>query len=193
MDSNLSTLMKAAEAGDLSAAEALFPMLYSELHRLARREIARNMRVTISATTLLHETYLDLARRDGPEFAGRDQFMRYAARVMRGLIIDHLRSRHAKKRGREFEFLSFDSPVVEKAVGGDRELIQLSEALDELATVDRVLAETVDLKFFCGFTFPEIASIQGVSERTAQRNWNKARIYLHRTIRPVDLLKAVEL
>ena len=183
MEMKLTELIHAAESGDPAASETLFPVLYSELHRLARRELSRSMNVTISATTLLHETYLDLARRDGPDFAGREQFMKYASRVMRGLIIDHLRSRHAQKRGRQFEFLPYDSPLAEKAGQEGRELDHLSDALDELAAADRILAETVDLKFFCGFTFPEIANIQGISERTAQRNWNKARIYLHRTIR----------
>ena len=183
MDGTLSELMQAAESGDPAAAQTLFPLLYSELHRLARRELSRNATVTISATTLLHETYLDLVERNGPDFAGRHQFLKYASRVMRGLIIDHLRSRHAQKRGSQFEFLSYDSPSAQNVGHEGRDLDHLNDALDELAAADHILAETVDLKFFCGFTFPEIASIQGVSARTAQRNWNKARIYLHRTIR----------
>ena len=175
--------MEAAERGDRSAAEALFAALYSELHRLARRELARQgAPVSLGATTLLHEAYLDMAARDGPSFPDHARFMGYAARVMRGVIIDHARSRHALKRGGQFEITSIDTEV-----GRQRhrrpELTRISEALDELAHVDAELAEVVDLKFFCGFSFAEIAAMREVSERTVQRQWEKARIYLHRSIR----------
>ena len=109
--------------------------------------------------------------------------MGYAARVMRGLIIDHARNRHAQKRGGQFEITAFDTDVVENTAN-PRELTQISEALDELVKIDPSLSEVVDLKFFCGFSFGEIATMRGVSERTVQREWEKARIYLHRSIRP---------
>jgi RNA polymerase sigma factor (TIGR02999 family) len=180
----ISSLMVAAERGDRPAAEALFTALYSELHRLAKRELARpGVPVSLSATTLLHEAYLDMAARDGTSFPDRARFMGYAARVMRGLVIDHARERHAQKRGGLFELTSLDTEGMENAVD-HRELVQISEALDELVKVEPALAEVVDLKFFCGFSFAEIATMRGVSERTAQRNWEKARIYLHRKIRP---------
>jgi RNA polymerase sigma factor (TIGR02999 family) len=101
---------------------------------------------------------------------------------MRGLIIDHARNRRAIKRGGHFEITSADCEIADNvpAVG---ELTQISEALDELAKVDPSLAELVDLKFFCGFSFSEIAAMRNVSERTVQRKWEKARIYLHRKIR----------
>jgi RNA polymerase sigma factor (TIGR02999 family) len=182
--SAISSLMVAAERGDRPAAEALFAALYSELHRLAERELARpGVPVSLSATTLLHEAYLDMAARDGTSFPDRARFMGYAARVMRGLVIDHARERHAQKRGGLFELTSLDTEAMENAVD-HRELVQISEALDELVKVEPALAEVVDLRFFCGFSFAEIASMRGVSERTAQRNWEKARIYLHRKIRP---------
>ena len=177
----LTTLIRAADAGDSSVAEPLFQTLYAELHKLAKRELLRRAVVSISATTLLHETYLDLAERNGPEFTGREKFMKYASRVMRGLIIDHIRSRHAQKRGGHFEITSFDTQIPDPGIE-DRELIRVSEALDELATVDPALAETVDLKFFCGFMFAEFAAMHGISERSVQRNWSKARVYLHRSI-----------
>lgn len=187
MGSAISSLMVAAERGDRPAAEALFAALYSELHRLAKRELARpGVPVSLSATTLLHEAYLDMAARDGTSFPDRARFMGYAARVMRGLVIDHARERHAQKRGGLFELTSLDTEGIDNAVD-HRELVQIGEALDELVKVEPALAEVVDLKFFCGFSFAEIASMRGVSERTAQRNWEKARIYLHRKIRP-DLL-----
>ena len=184
MESAISSLMVAAERGDAPASEALFAALYSELHRLAKRELARNgSGVSLSATTLLHEAYLDMAARDGPSFPDRARFMGYAARVMRGLVIDHARERHAQKRGGLFEITPLDTEVLENAVD-HRELVQISDALDELVKVEPALAEVVDLKFFCGFSFVEIAAMREISERTVQRNWEKARIYLHRKIRP---------
>jgi RNA polymerase sigma factor (TIGR02999 family) len=182
VDSAISSLIVAAENGDRPAAEALFAALYSELHRLAKRELARpGVPVSLSATTLLHEAYLDMAGRDGPSFPDRGRFMGYAARVMRGLIIDHARERHAQKRGGLFELTSLDTETAENAVD-HRELVRIGEVLDELGKVEPGLAEVVDLKFFCGFSFGEIAAMRDVSERTVQRNWEKARIYLHRKI-----------
>lgn len=183
MDSTISELIAAADQGDVAAADALFSTLYAELHRLARHELARpGAAVTLGATTLLHEAYLDMAGRDGQSFPDRARFMGYAARVMRGLIIDHARERHAQKRGGLFEITSLDTESIE-AVVDHRELVQISEALDELGKVEPSLAELVDLKFFCGCTFAEIAVLRDVSERTVQRNWEKARIYLHRKLR----------
>jgi RNA polymerase sigma factor (TIGR02999 family) len=176
------SLIVAAQGGDAAAADALFAALYTELRRLARRELARpGAAVSLSATTLLHEAYLDMAARDGPSFPDRARFMGYAARVMRGLIIDHARERHAQKRGGLFEMTALDTNAMENAID-HRGLSQISEGLDELGKVEPELAEVVDLKFFCGFSFGEIAAMRNVSERTVQRNWEKARIYLHRSI-----------
>ncbi len=147
---------------------------------MARRELARQgLSVTLSPTTLLHLAYLDMATREGPLFPDEARFMAYAARVMRGLIIDHARRRHAQKRGSRFEITSLGTEAGEYAVD-ERELTRISEVLDDLARTDGSLAEVVDLKFFCGFSFAEIAAMKGLSERTVQRKWDKARIYLHR-------------
>lgn len=181
MQSGISSLLVAAEQGDPASAEALFAALYAELHRLAGRELGRHrFPVSISATTLLHEAYLDMAGQRGPTFPDRARFMSYAARVMRGLIIDYVRRRHARKRGGEFEITSLDSEAAEPAID-DRELTRLSEALDQLAKTDPSLAEIVDLKYCCGFSFSEIGQMRGVTERTLQRHWDKVRIYLYRS------------
>lgn len=184
----VSSLIREAEHGDSSASQALFQLLYAELHRMAKRELARHgAPVSISPTTLLHEAYLDMAERQGPSFPDRGRFMGYAARVMRGLIIDHARNRQALKRGGQFEITSLATQAREK-VADERELTLISDALDELAKADASLAEIVDLKFFCGFSFVEIAAMQRISERTVQRKWEKARIYLHRSVRPQSSL-----
>jgi RNA polymerase sigma factor (TIGR02999 family) len=143
--------------------------------------------VSLGVTTLLHEAYLDMAERTGPSFPDEMRFMKYASRVMRGLIIDHARSRQALKRGGQFEITGFRTDSTEPSVD-DRELTRISEALDELVTIDASLAEVVDLKFFCGFSFAEIAALRSVSERTVQRQWEKARIFLHGSIRGLSPL-----
>ena len=179
---SISTLIDLAEQGDEVSAGKLFTQLYGELHRLAKRQLARQGDVSISATTLIHETYLDMAAQEGRSFPDRGRFMAYAARVMRGLIIDHVRNRLAIKRGGTFEITSLTTDAGD-AMSDDQELMRISQALDELARVDGSLSQIVDLRFFCGFSLGEIASMKGLSERTVQRKWEKARIYLHRSLR----------
>ena len=106
--------------------------------------------------------------------------MTYAARAMRGLLIDYLRSRQAQKRGGRFEITTLPTEV--PLIDEDIEVEKLAVALDELAKVDERLAQCVDLKFFCGYSFAEIADLWTVSERTVQREWNKARVLLNRLI-----------
>lgn len=173
--------MQAAEGGSRPAADALFGALYAELRRVARHELARHgAPTTLSATTLLHKAYIEMAGREGTSFPDRNRFIGYAARVMRGLIIDHARNRQAQKRGGQFEITSLETDV-ENGLD-ERKLDEISQALDELAKAEPALAEIVDLKFFCGFSFAEIAAMRDVSERTVQRQWEKARIYLHRAL-----------
>jgi RNA polymerase sigma factor (TIGR02999 family) len=179
---SISALISEAERGNNDAANQLFNVLYEELRRLAKRQLARQGVLSLSATTLIHEAYLDMASREGLSFPDTARFMAYAGRVMRGLIIDHVRNRLAIKRGGQFELTAITTNAGDK-VPNDQELIRISQALDELMKLDGSLAQIVDLKFFCGFSFAEIAEMHGLSERTVQRKWEKARIYLHRTLR----------
>jgi RNA polymerase sigma factor (TIGR02999 family) len=178
----MSTFGNLSQPNQHVSTDVLFSTLYSELHRLAKRELARQWGpASLSVTTLLHEAYIDIAGKDGACFPDRARFMGYAARVMRGLIIDHARSRMAIKRGGEFEITSLEMDVAENLADA-KELSAIGDALDQLAEVEPDLAEVVDLKFFCGCSFVEIAALQGLSERTVQRKWDKARIYLRRTL-----------
>ena len=173
-----------AEAGAPGAKERLFSALYVELHRLAQRHLQRSAGTPISPTTLLHETYLGIVESEAV-FPDRNRFMGYASRVMRGLIIDFARQRRAQKRGGDFEITQLDVEAVAECAGSDaeqKELVRLSEALDELAMHDSRLAEVVDLKYFCGFPLSEIAAMRGVALRTVQRDWDKARLFLFRDL-----------
>jgi RNA polymerase sigma factor (TIGR02999 family) len=167
-----------------SRAEPLFQTLYSELHRMARCELARRGNdLSIGVTSLLHEAWLNIAaHRERASFPNRASFMAYSAQVMRRLIVDYARDRHALKRGGAFEITSLDTNGIDNLANA-HELEKVSEALDELAKFDPPLAEVVDLKFFCGFTLEEIAELKGVSERTVRRNWEKARLFLYESIR----------
>jgi len=170
-----------AERGDKAARDALFAALYSELHRLADAQLHKyGTQITLSATTLLHEAYLDISRRSHLEFPSRGHFLSYASRAMRGLVTDYVRHRHAVKRGGDMTFVPMDESIADAQEPVDLET--LGHALDDLATLDPDLASLVDLKFFCGFSFAEIAGLRGVSERTVQRDWAKARLLLHHAL-----------
>ena len=180
-DPHIGELIDLAETGDARATEQLFSAMYGELHRLAERQLRRHgPALSLGATTLLHEAYLHVADREGVRFVDRSRFLSYAARAMRWLVIDYARRARAQKRGGgAFEITLTDTA----AAGAPRamaasELDRLSESLDDLAALDPALAQLVDLHFFCGFTFAEIAAFRDVSERTVQRDWRKARLLL---------------
>jgi RNA polymerase sigma factor (TIGR02999 family) len=172
-------LIESAEQGDAASREELFSVLYDELHRLAQRELRRGAPLTISPTTLLHETYLKLSDRESVKFPDRVRFLAYASRAMRTLIIDYVRSRRAQKRGAGFEITALPTEELPH-LDGAAELESIGEALTAIGEIEPRLAQIVDLKFFCGLSFEEIAGVMGVSERTAQRDWDKARILLRR-------------
>jgi len=178
----ISGLIASAESGDRAASDALFVALYAELHELARRQLARGPGATLGTTTLLHEAYLNISQREGPRFPDPARFMGYAAKVMRGLIIDYARRRQALKRGGGFEITTLAEEVAGTAEDAVR-LERIGGALDELARADPALAELVDLKFFAGLSLIEIGTLRGVSERTVQRQWERARTYLYGAIR----------
>lgn len=171
------------DAGEVRAADELFTLLYRELHALAERHLSHQSDgFTLGATTLLHEAYLSIANRGDLRFPDRARFLGYASRAMRGLIVDYARRRQAKKRGGEFHITRTGGLEAPDPRSGVTSLDELSEALDQLAKLEPDMAQLVDLHFFCGLTFGEIAALRGVSERTIQRDWRTARLLLHRTL-----------
>jgi RNA polymerase sigma factor (TIGR02999 family) len=174
--------------GEPSEAQSeLFASLYGELRRIARREIKRRSGISLSATTLLHEAYFKMQQRSDAAFPDEPHFLAYAARAMRTLVIDYARSRQARKRGGAFEITSLPTEVPEHLTQA-ADLERLSAAIDLLAERDPALAQLVDLKFFCGYSLIEIAGIRGISERTAQRDWDKARVLLKGALEDGTLL-----
>lgn len=169
------------QAHDASTS-VLFATLYDDLRRLARREVRRNgAQDLLGTSTIVHEAWLDISQRPSLEFGEKGRFLAYAARAMRGLVVDRVRANHAQKRGGGLVITSLDTYTSEQAVQPEQ-LEHIAEALDQLAVLEPDLAEVVDLKFFCGFTLGEVASMQGVSERTVQRKWEKARLLLFTAI-----------
>ncbi len=173
------------EPAPLGSAEDLFALLYQELHGLARRHLYnQGAGCTLGTTTLLHEAYLNVSARGDARFPDRARFLGYASKAMRGLIVDYARNRSAAKRGGEFHLLPLGQEDAPRPDSDVPDMGELSDALDQLATIDPALAELVDLHFFCGLSFVEIAGLRGVSDRTVQRDWRKARVLLHQALRP---------
>jgi RNA polymerase sigma factor (TIGR02999 family) len=170
----------AADAPARSASE-WFGLLYNELRRRARGELFRHQAVTMGPTTLLHEAWLRLGQRD-LQFATQAELTSYASRAMRGIVIDHIRARMTSKRGSGQGALPYETSTELRAMP-DRDVVALDDALDALAREDAALCELVELRFFAGLTLAEIAALREVSERTAQRDWEKARVFLYDSIR----------
>lgn len=188
-DAPITALLHAVQSGQPGAADALVAQLYQELRRLAHSRLRRAGSITLLDTTaLVHEGYLRLrAGQDGdgaPGFADRRHFFAYAARAMHSVVVDLVRARQAERRGGGAERLPLDTAVADDLSGaqGD-EILRVHEALQELAQVDARLASVVEMRYFGGLTEPEIAEALGVTERTVQRDWQKARLLLAAALR----------
>lgn len=184
----ITTLLRAASAGDSQAADQVVALLYGELHRLARSRMRRSGELTLLDTTaLVHESYLRMqqaANPDFPDFPDRQHFLGYAAKVMRTVVVDLVRARHADRRGgAQALHVTLTTEIVDSAAPQDDEILRVHEALDELASVDERLARVVELRYFGGLTEAEIAACLGLTERTVQRDWHKARMFLSMALR----------
>lgn len=184
MEHELAALIRRADEADREAVDALFALCYRELHRLAEHNLRRaGSSLTLGATTLLHEAYINMTNRADVAFPDRSRFLAYASRAMRGLVIDYARRRRAQKRGRLLEItLGGDEQPAAGDLASAEDLVRLGDALEELSRMEPGLAELVDLHFFCGFSFAEVAELRGVSDRTVQRDWRKARLLLHHAL-----------
>lgn len=157
-------------------AQHWFEQLYTELRRRARGELFRHEALSLGASTLVHEAWVQMDGR-ALAFGSQPELVAYAARVMRGIVIDHIRQRRSLKHGGDLKFVPLDS-LVELKVMPEADSLLLDDAIDILAARDAALAQLVELKFFAGLTFLDIAALRGVSERTVQRDWEKARLVL---------------
>jgi RNA polymerase sigma factor (TIGR02999 family) len=162
--------------------DAMLPLVYDELHRLAERYLSlEDPGHTLQPTALVHEAYLRLVDQRRVDWRNRAQFIGLAAGMMRRILVDHARERLAQKRGAGAEPVSLS--LIEAPSGQpDVELIALEEALERLAAMDGRKARVVELKFYGGLTIEEIAEVAGISEATVEREWSFARAWLYRAM-----------
>lgn len=164
--------------GDEAAFKALLPLIYDSLRDIARRQRARNAPGGLDTTALVHETYLNLAERCPGAFPDRARFYAYIGCTMRSILVDAARREQSLKGGGEYEFVDiadhFHIPAPERA----EEILAVDRALKQLADLDEELLTVVELRFFAGLPVPEVATAMGISPRSVDRLWQKARLAL---------------
>ena len=167
---------------DREALDKLVPLVYRELRTIAHRHLnARASDDTINSTALVHEAYLKLGREAGAVWQGRAHFFALASMVMRQILTDRARARVAEKRGGVQTRITLEEDTLAVADQADS-LLQLDEALGQLAEVAPRLARVVEFRFFGGMSEDEIASVLGITTRTVRRDWDKARLVLRRAL-----------
>lgn len=178
----ITRLLQQAASGDRAALDQVYESLYPELKRLARARLRGQGRAdSMDTTVLVHESFLRLVNARGLRLDDRRHFFGYAAKTMRHIIIDSARERLAERRGGGAEHVTLggDDALAVAEEQASEELIQVGEALQELALVDPELAELVEMRYFGGYSEAEIAELQGITERTVRRRWDKARAWLY--------------
>jgi RNA polymerase sigma factor (TIGR02999 family) len=179
MSHDITLLLRDAADGNRQAADRVIALLYADLQRLARSRLRRSGEMTLLDTTsLVHESYLRLTRGGGPEFADRRHFLAYAAQVMRNIVVDLLRARQADRHGGGAWHVTLNTAIGDSVARHEDEVLRVHEALDELAGSDPRLAQVVQMRYFGGLSEAEIADCLGITERTVQRDWQKARLFL---------------
>ena len=169
--------------GDQGAREALIPLVYDELRRLARRYLRRERPDhTLQSAALVNEAYLRLIRQDQPQWQNRAHFFGVAAQLMRHILVDHARNRAAAKRGAGAPRLTLD-PDVALPQTRDVDLVALDDALNQLAILDPQQSRLVELRFFGGLSIEETSVVLSVSPATVKREWATARAWLQREMR----------
>lgn len=175
----ITQLLQAASAGDAGAASQVVSLLYRELQQLARSRLRRSGDITLLDTTaLVHEGYLRWQRAQGLSFPDRRHFFAYAAQAMHSVVVDWVRARQSERRGGGAEHLPLDTAVLAGATAPPDEILRVHEAMADLAATDARLAAVVQMRYFAGLADAEIAEALGLTERTVQRDWQKARLLL---------------
>jgi RNA polymerase sigma factor (TIGR02999 family) len=180
---NVTELLADLRSGRREAFDQILPLVYHELRRVARRELAVRPNDSLSTTALVHELYLKFARAERADWRNRAHFLSVAAVAMRHILVDRARRRAAEKRGGPQRHVTLDDNV---AAANDQaeSLLELHEALDHLALLDERLARVVECRFFGGMTEQETAEALHIGVRTVRRDWIKARALLYHALGP---------
>ena len=179
---DITTQLRAWQAGDPSARERLFPLVYDELRLIAHRQLQRERPGhTLDTTALVHEAYLRLAGSTSQDFSDRAHFFAMAATAMRRILVDYARRYRTEKRGAAPRRVSLTDTMLVAEERADT-LLAVDEALVELARIDPRLSRVVECRFFAGLTEEETAEALGVTSRTVRRDWTKAKGWLLRTL-----------
>ena len=180
--SQVTKLLQGWRGGDRNDLEALLPLVYDELRRLAHHHL-RNERPdhTLQSTALVHEAYFRLVGQDLPEWESRAHFFAIAAQLMRQILVDYARRHRASKRGSGVCTLTLDDAAA-LPERKDVDVLALDDALNPLAEIDPRQARVVELRFFAGLSLEETSEVMGIATATVQRDWTAARAWLHREI-----------
>jgi len=177
-------LIERARGGSREAFDRIFELLYPELRQIAHRRLSRGARDGLMETTaLVNECYLKFVQRESLTPSDRSHFLAYAATVMRSIIVDAARQAHTDRRGGDAQHVTLSSELLNSVPDPAQEILDVHAALDELARLDRRLAQVVEMRYFGGMEDAEIADALTVSTRTVTRDWDKARMLLAHALR----------
>jgi RNA polymerase sigma factor (TIGR02999 family) len=176
----MTELLRSAHAGDAQASSRLFELVYTDLKRMAHSRLHRSGGPNeLDTTSLVHESFLRLTERGQMQAGDRLAFFGYVGRVMRSVVIDHVRSRQAGKRGGDDVLVTWTTGL-ESQPQDDERLLAVNSALEVLERVSPQFHRLVDMRYFAGLSISQIAQLRGVSARTVEREWEKARAFLHK-------------
>ena len=180
--SEITTLLQAHSAGNPDALDELIPLVYNEMHKMARGRLqGERPDHTYSATALVHEAYLKLVDLNRIDWQNRNHFFAIASQVMRNLLVDYAVKQKAEKRGGDNQKITLDPMQLSTKTNLD-EIITIDEALKKLEQFDERQARVVECRFFGGLTIEETANALGISEPTVSRDWKMARAWLNREL-----------
>lgn len=175
----IAALLAAVRRGEPGAIDELFGLLYPDLRQLAHSRLRSSGKFTLLDTTVLvHESFLRFFKAGSLEAGDKGQFMAYAARVMRSVVIDFVRRRGADRRGGDAVHVELEEGVAVPMDAGELEVVRVNEALEELGEIDERLVRVVEMRYFAGMTEEEVAEALQLSRRSVARDWEKARLFL---------------
>jgi len=175
----ITALLAAVRHGEAGAVDELFGLLYPDLRQLAHSRLRSSGRFTLLDTTVLvHESFLRFFKAGSLEAGDKGQFMAYAARVMRSVVVDFVRHRGADRHGGDAVHVELDEGVDVPLDPGELQVIRVNEALEELGEIDERLVRVVEMRYFAGMTEEEVAEALDLSRRSVSRDWEKARLFL---------------